>query len=82
MDDGADAWTRLFYLVDFFRQARSKYILLLDADFVPSPDFQTNFQSSLSVMDQHPAFDKTAFVVPVFEYSEEFIKVGQVSFFH
>ncbi|XP_033624892.1 uncharacterized protein LOC117288231 [Asterias rubens] len=56
------------------RQAKSKYILLLDADFVPSPEFQTSFQSSLDQMEKQPSMDQTAFVVPVFEYSQEVIK--------
>ncbi|XP_022084720.1 LARGE xylosyl- and glucuronyltransferase 2-like [Acanthaster planci] len=56
------------------RQAKTKYIFLLDADFVPSPDFQATFLSSLAMVERTPQFNKTAFVVPVFEYTQEFIK--------
>ncbi|XP_038078788.1 LARGE xylosyl- and glucuronyltransferase 2-A-like [Patiria miniata] len=56
------------------RQAKTKYIFLLDADFVPAPDFQSSFQTSLAMIERTPQFNKTAFVVPVFEYAQEFIK--------
>lgn len=62
------------------RQAKSKYILLLDADFVPSPEFQTSFQSSIDQMEKQPMMDQTAFIVPVFEYSQEVIKVCKEDF--
>ncbi|XP_035209861.1 LARGE xylosyl- and glucuronyltransferase 2-like isoform X2 [Stegodyphus dumicola] len=49
------------------RKVKTKYMLLLDADFQPSPDFQQKFLTSL----KHVDFSlKTAFVVPAFEYME------------
>lgn len=51
------------------RDALTEYVFLSDADFVPSPDFQSIFararqHASLSGKDQ----DKLAFVAPAFEH--------------
>ncbi|GIX71815.1 LARGE xylosyl- and glucuronyltransferase 1 [Caerostris extrusa] len=49
------------------KQVKSEYMFLLDADFQPSPDFQQKFAAYL----KHSTFNqKTAFVVPAFEYIE------------
>ncbi|XP_055927161.1 xylosyl- and glucuronyltransferase LARGE2s-like [Argiope bruennichi] len=49
------------------KQVKSKYMFLLDADFQPSPDFQQKFAAHL----KHSTYNqKTAFVVPAFEYIE------------
>lgn len=49
------------------RQVKSKYMFLLDADFQPSPYFQQKFAATF----KYSNFDqKTAFVIPAFEYIE------------
>ena len=47
------------------KSANTKYILLLDADFQPSPNLEKNFFSSIQLIKDD---EKTAFVVPAFEY--------------
>eukprot|EP00054_Salpingoeca_dolichothecata_P030829 m.254231 g.254231 ORF g.254231 m.254231 type:complete len:586 (-) comp26728_c1_seq2:34-1791(-) len=50
--------------------ARTEYVFLNDADFVPAMDFQTAFSSSLqAARDLGLSDDKTAFVVPAFEFT-------------
>lgn len=49
------------------RQANTKYILLVDADFQPSPNFQQRFATVLKHQAQSA---RTAFVIPAFEYIE------------
>lgn len=47
------------------RQTNCEYLLVVDADFQPSPDFHKHFLLSTRSVSNH---DKTAFVVPAFEY--------------
>lgn len=49
------------------KQTETKFLLLLDADFQPSPNFQQHFASVIKHLRINP---KTAFVVPAFEYIE------------
>ncbi|XP_067137942.1 glycosyltransferase-like protein gnt14 [Centruroides vittatus] len=49
------------------KQTETKFLLLLDADFQPSPNFQQHFASVIKHLRTNP---KTAFVVPAFEYIE------------
>ncbi|XP_035694904.1 LARGE xylosyl- and glucuronyltransferase 2-like isoform X2 [Branchiostoma floridae] len=51
------------------RMVKSKYVFLLDADFIPSPNFQDNFR--VLINDQSDPTDRTAYVVPAFEFLEE-----------
>ncbi|XP_072173971.1 uncharacterized protein [Diadema setosum] len=53
--------------------SKTKYILLLDADFLPSPTLHNHF---LQVIEQWPTAQgdgemKTAFVVPAFDYIDD-----------
>ncbi|RWS16148.1 Gyltl1B protein-like protein, partial [Dinothrombium tinctorium] len=49
------------------KQVKTKYSLLLDADFQPSPDLSKRF---LSVVSKINSTNRTAFVIPAFEYLE------------
>ncbi|CAH1783095.1 unnamed protein product [Owenia fusiformis] len=56
------------------RSVRTEYMFLVDADFLPSPNFQEIFDMTLKAnfkKRSHESFDKTAFVVPAFEYMED-----------
>ncbi|XP_076310185.1 xylosyl- and glucuronyltransferase LARGE1-like [Tachypleus tridentatus] len=50
------------------KQAQSKYLLLTDADFQTSPGFKERF---FAVLKQYSFNQKTAFIVPAFEYLEQ-----------
>nr|XP_054751834.1 uncharacterized protein LOC129257518 [Lytechinus pictus] len=53
-------------------QAKTKYILLLDADFLPSPTLHKHFLDVMAMWQVSEQRDqKTAFVVPAFDYIEE-----------
>lgn len=47
------------------REVKTEFLLLLDVDFQPSADLQTN---ALRTIRSWPIVDKTAFVVPGFEF--------------
>ncbi|KAI8494752.1 hypothetical protein Bbelb_273570 [Branchiostoma belcheri] len=51
------------------QMVKSKYVFLLDADFIPSPNFQENFR--LLITDESDPTDRNAYVVPAFEFLEE-----------
>ena len=48
-----------------------QYLLLLDADFIPSPNLEQSFQSTLRGFKPSLPETKVAYVVPAFEYSED-----------
>ncbi|RWS31574.1 uncharacterized protein B4U80_07653 [Leptotrombidium deliense] len=50
------------------KQVKTKYSLILDADFQPSPDLKKYFSFLISKMNDTK---KVAFVVPAFEYMEQ-----------
>ncbi|XP_072019743.1 xylosyl- and glucuronyltransferase LARGE1-like isoform X2 [Amphiura filiformis] len=52
-------------------QAKTQYLLLLDADFIPSPNLEQSFQSTLRGFKPSLPQTKVAYVVPAFEYSED-----------
>ena len=49
------------------KEASTKYVLIIDADFQPCPDFQRRFDDAIL---RHEDTSKFAFVAPAFEYLE------------
>ena len=49
------------------RHVTTKFMFISDADFQPCPEFNTRF---ISIYSKHKYSERTAFVVPAFEYLE------------
>ncbi len=49
------------------KHVKTKFMFIADADFQPSPDFELRF---MSILSKYKYPNKTAFVVPAFEYLE------------
>lgn len=52
--------------------ARTRFVLQIDADFVPCPDIETRLRYHLSESARRTSIDmqRTAFVLPAFEFIE------------
>lgn len=49
------------------KHSTTKFMFISDADFQPCPEFGTRF---VSIISKHRYSERTAFVVPAFEYLE------------
>ena len=55
----------LLLMSTYFREVKTEYMFILDADFVPSPDFEEKFFQTMKRVERKDP--KIVYVVPVFE---------------